>query len=66
MIRRDDVREVIEGDRRIVYRATKTAVDVLTVFEDHSLLPEGVAGGLPKDEDPRPEPPINPRRRSPG
>ncbi len=40
-LRREDVREVIEGNYRIVYRVTKASVEVLTVFEGHHLLPEG-------------------------
>jgi plasmid stabilization system protein ParE len=34
----DDIREVILGSYRIVYRLHRTAVDVLTVFEGHRLL----------------------------
>jgi plasmid stabilization system protein ParE len=39
-LRREDVREVIEGNYRIVYRVTKVSVEVLTVFEGHHLFPE--------------------------
>ena len=46
-LRRDDVREVIEGNYRIVYRITTVSVDVLTVFEGHHLFPEDAA---PKPE----------------
>jgi toxin ParE1/3/4 len=42
-LRREDVREVIVGNYRIVYRVTKVSVEVLTVFEGHHLLPEGVS-----------------------
>lgn len=35
---RDDIREVIVGNYRVVYRLHRTAVDVLTVFEGHRLL----------------------------
>jgi plasmid stabilization system protein ParE len=42
-LRRDDVREVIEGNYRIVYRITTVSVDVLTVFEGHHLCPEGAS-----------------------
>ena len=40
---REDVREVLEGSYRIVYRVVERAVHVLTVFEGHQRLP---AGGL--------------------
>ena len=42
-LRRDDVREVIEGNYRIVYRITTVSVDVLTVFEGHHLFQEGAS-----------------------
>ena len=38
--RRQDVREVLEGNYRIVYRVTRVFVEVLTVFEGHQLFPE--------------------------
>lgn len=38
--RRQDVREVLEGNCRIVYRVTRVFVEVLTVFEGHQLFPE--------------------------
>jgi len=41
-LRREDVREVLLGSYRIVYRVAKGAIDVLTVFEGHRLLPTGV------------------------
>ncbi len=41
---RDEVREVFLRSYRIVYRVGKEAVDVLTVFEGHRLLP---TEGLP-------------------
>ncbi len=37
-ISRDDVRELIEGNYRIVYRIQKDAVHLLTIFEAHKLL----------------------------
>lgn len=37
----DDLREVIEGDYRIVYRASAHRVEILTVFEGHRQLPVG-------------------------
>ena len=37
---RDDIREVIVGNYRIVYRVRATEVLVLTVFESHKLLGE--------------------------
>ena len=39
---RDDVREVFLRSYRIVYRVGEDAVDVLTVFEGHRLLPKGL------------------------
>ncbi|PLX50517.1 MAG: type II toxin-antitoxin system RelE/ParE family toxin [Desulfobulbaceae bacterium] len=36
---RDDVREVIEGNYRIVYQVHNDHVTVLTVFEAHRLFP---------------------------
>jgi hypothetical protein len=47
-LRREDVREVIEGNYRMVHRVTKVSVEVLTVFEGHHLLPEeGTSPGEP-------------------
>jgi len=46
-LRREDVREVIEGNYRIVYRVTKVSVEVLTVFEGHHLFPEGASPDEP-------------------
>ena len=37
-IGRDDVRELVEGNYRIVYRVRKDAVHLLTIFEGHKLL----------------------------
>lgn len=37
-IGREDVRELIEGNYRIVYRVRKEAVDVLTIFEGHKIF----------------------------
>ena len=34
-----DIRELIEGNYRIVYRVRPKLVEVLTVFEAHRLLP---------------------------
>ena len=34
------LREVLEGNYRIVYRVRADAVEILTVFERHRLLPE--------------------------
>ena len=36
---RDDIRELIEGDYRIVYQIFEDRLVVLTVFEGHCLLP---------------------------
>lgn len=35
---REDVRELIHGHYRMVYRVAKERVEVLTVFEGHRLL----------------------------
>ena len=37
---RDDIRELIEGDYRIVYQVFADRLVVLTVFEGHRLFPE--------------------------
>lgn len=37
---RDDIRELIEGNYRIVYQAFEDRLVVLTVFEGHQLFPE--------------------------
>ncbi|MBU1168666.1 MAG: type II toxin-antitoxin system RelE/ParE family toxin [Proteobacteria bacterium] len=36
---KDEIRELIEGNYRIVYQVCKDHVAVLTVFESHRLLP---------------------------
>lgn len=33
------IREVLEGNYRIVYRLTSERIEILTVFEGHRLLP---------------------------
>lgn len=43
---REDLREIIEGNYRIVVRVRKASVEVLTVFEDHPLLREDTLGDL--------------------
>jgi plasmid stabilization system protein ParE len=35
---REDVRELIHGSYRVVYRITTEGIEVLTVFEGHRLL----------------------------
>lgn len=35
---REDVRELIQGTYRIVYRISKESIEVLTVFQGHRLL----------------------------
>ena len=35
---RDDIREVIEGNYRLVYRVSAKTIEVLTVFEGHRTL----------------------------
>lgn len=37
---RDDIRELIEGNYRIVYQVFKDRLVVLTVFEGHRLFPD--------------------------
>jgi toxin ParE1/3/4 len=37
---REDIREIIEGNYRIIYRVCKDTIDVLTIFEGHKLLAE--------------------------
>ena len=37
---RDDIRELIEGNYRIVYQVFEDRLVVLTVFEGHQLSPE--------------------------
>jgi toxin ParE1/3/4 len=44
-LNREDVREVFLKSYRIVYRIFPDFIEILTVFEGHRLLPEGV---LPK------------------
>jgi plasmid stabilization system protein ParE len=44
----EDVREVFLRSYRIVYRVIDEELFVLTVFEGHRLLPEGV---VPDDQD---------------
>ena len=36
---RSDLRELVEGNYRIVYRVREESVQILTVFEGHRLLP---------------------------
>jgi len=40
---RSDVREVIEGSYRIVYRVEESGVVILVVFESHRLFPSSRA-----------------------
>jgi addiction module RelE/StbE family toxin len=47
-IEREDIREVLRGNYRIVYRVDGDAIEVLTVFEGHRLLGPGAV----PDEDP--------------
>ena len=35
-----NLRELIEGNYRIIYRAGRAAIEVVTVFEGHRRLPE--------------------------
>ncbi len=41
---RDDIRELIEGNYRIVYQVLEDRLVILTVFEGHQLLPEEKLG----------------------
>lgn len=41
-LRRDDIREVIVRNYRIVYRAADTGILVLVVFEGHRQLPRDI------------------------
>jgi toxin ParE1/3/4 len=38
---REDIRELIEGNYRIVYQVLEDRLVILTVFEGHQLFPEG-------------------------
>ena len=42
---RDDIRELIEGNYRIVYQVIEDRLVVLTVFEGHHLFPEEKVDG---------------------
>jgi toxin ParE1/3/4 len=46
-IGRDDVRELLLRNYRLVYRVLDKAIDVLTVFEGHRLLPANVVEDEP-------------------
>jgi mRNA-degrading endonuclease RelE of RelBE toxin-antitoxin system len=43
---RDDIRELIEGNYRIVYQVFEDRLVVLTVFEEHHLLPRDKVDGI--------------------
>jgi plasmid stabilization system protein ParE len=47
-----ELRELIEGHYRIVYRVRPRAVEILTVFEGHRLLPLADIG-MPAQDDPQ-------------
>ncbi len=47
-----ELRELIEGHYRIVYRVRSRAVEILTVFEGHRLLPLTDIG-MPTQADPQ-------------
>jgi toxin ParE1/3/4 len=40
-IAREDIREVIRGNYRLIYRVSEGRVDILTVFHSAQLLDEG-------------------------
>jgi toxin ParE1/3/4 len=42
---RDDIRELIEGNYRIVYQVHGNHIVILTVFEGHALFPVKNPGG---------------------
>jgi len=44
-LRREDLREVIEGYYRIIYRVSEQRVDILAVFHSSRLLHERDLGG---------------------
>ena len=48
---REDVREVLLGNYRIVYRPYPKYIEVLTVFEGHRLFPIEVAPSDPASQD---------------
>ncbi len=39
---REDIREVIRGNYRVVYSIGKRTISVLTIFEGHRLFPDGI------------------------
>lgn len=43
---RDEIRELIEGNYRIVYQVFEDRLVVLTVFEGHALFPDGKIVGF--------------------
>ena len=43
---REDIRELIEGNYRIVYQVFEDRLVVLTVFEGHALFPDHKIGGF--------------------
>ena len=42
---REDLRDVIHQNYRIVYRVLADRIDVLAVFEGHRQFPKGIGGG---------------------
>ena len=46
----EEVREVLLGNYRIVYRAHKKAIQILTVFEGHRLFPNDVVPSPDEDK----------------
>lgn len=47
---RPELREVIAGNYRIVYLVGGDVIEVMTVFEGHRLLPDGLVPDPPKEE----------------
>ena len=43
---RDEIRELIEGNYRIVYQVFEDRLVILTVFEGHALFPDDKLGSL--------------------
>ena len=48
-IGRDDVRELLLRNYRLVYRVLDQTIDVLTVFEGHRLLPANIIADAPAE-----------------
>jgi toxin ParE1/3/4 len=49
---REDIRELIEGNYRIVYQVLADRLVILTVYEGHQLFPEGKVGDSARNANP--------------